>query len=60
MAPTVYPSPFFRKDTMPLLNVGDSAPDFEVPNQDGKLVNLSQFRGKRLVLWWYPKADTPG
>ena len=45
---------------MPLLNVGDMAPDFEVPNQDGKLVSLSQFRGKHLVLWWYPMADTPG
>ena len=45
---------------MPLLNAGDMAPDFEAPNQNGELVSLSQFRGKHLVLWWYPKADTPG
>jgi peroxiredoxin Q/BCP len=56
----VYRKPFFRKDPMPLLNVGEMAPDFEVPNQNGELVNLSQFRGQHLVLWWYPKADTPG
>jgi len=45
---------------MALLNVGDIAPDFQVPNQNGEQVNLSQFRGKYLVLWWYPMADTPG
>lgn len=45
---------------MPLLNVGDTAPDFELPNQNGEKVSLSQFRGKHLLLYWYPKADTPG
>ncbi|MFQ3660745.1 MAG: redoxin domain-containing protein, partial [Anaerolineae bacterium] len=40
--------------------VGEMAPDFELPNQDGKMVRLSDFRGKRVVLFAYPKAGTPG
>ena len=43
-----------------MLNVGDTAPDFEVLDQDRKLQRLSDYRGKRVVLWFYPKADTPG
>ena len=39
---------------------GDVAPDFELPNQDGKLVKLSDLRGKRVVIFAYPKAATPG
>ena len=45
---------------MPLLNVGDTAPAFSVQNQDGEIDTLDQYRGKSVVLWWYPKADTPG
>ena len=45
---------------MPMLNVGDVAPEFAVPDQDGKVVKLSELRGKNVVLWFYPKADTPG
>ena len=39
---------------------GDIAPDFELPDQDGKPVQLSGLRGKTIVLYFYPKADTPG
>ena len=45
---------------MALLNVGDSAPDFALRNQNGITTALEQFRGHYVVLWWYPKADTPG
>lgn len=45
---------------MALISVGEQAPDFVLPNQDGTSVELSQFAGKNLLLWWYPKADTPG
>ena len=43
-----------------MLNVNDEAPAFSVPNQDGEPVSLSDFNGKTLVLWWYPRASTPG
>lgn len=39
---------------------GDLAPDFELFDQDGNSVRLSEFRGKKVVLFAYPKADTPG
>jgi peroxiredoxin Q/BCP len=42
------------------LNVGDTAPDFTIPDQDGNPVTLSELRGKPVVLYFYPKADTPG
>lgn len=42
------------------MNIGDTAPDFELPNQDGQLVKLSDFRGKKVVLFAYPKAGTSG
>ena len=45
---------------MALLNERDAAPDFSVPNQDGELISLESYPGKTLVLWWYPKASTPG
>ncbi|MCC6614839.1 MAG: peroxiredoxin [Anaerolineae bacterium] len=40
--------------------IGEPAPDFELPNQDGKLVRLSDFRGKRVILFAFTKAGTPG
>ncbi len=41
-------------------NVGEKAPDFELLNQDGKKVKLSDYLGKKVILFAYPKADTPG
>ncbi len=43
-----------------MLNEGDSAPEFEVQTHEGKLLKLSDLRGKKVVLWFYPKASTPG
>jgi thioredoxin-dependent peroxiredoxin len=43
-----------------MLKVGDEAPDFSVLDHHGKKVSLGDFRGKTVVLWFYPKADTPG
>jgi thioredoxin-dependent peroxiredoxin len=40
--------------------IGEMAPDFALPNQDGETVKLSDFRGKRVVLFAYPKAGTSG
>ncbi|MFY7829663.1 MAG: thioredoxin-dependent thiol peroxidase [Flectobacillus sp.] len=42
------------------LTVGSVAPDFEQKNQDGELVKLSDFRGQKVVLYFYPKDSTPG
>ena len=42
------------------LEVGDTAPDFTLPDQAGNPVSLSDLRGKPVVLYFYPKADTPG
>jgi peroxiredoxin Q/BCP len=42
------------------LKIGDTAPDFELPTDQGTSVKLSDFRGKRVVLYFYPKDDTPG
>lgn len=43
-----------------MLNPGDHAPDFTLPDQHGTDVSLSGLRGKTVVLYFYPKADTPG
>jgi thioredoxin-dependent peroxiredoxin len=42
------------------LKEGDTAPDFELPDQDGSRVRLSDLRARRVVLYFYPRADTPG
>jgi len=39
---------------------GSMAPDFELPDQDGRAVKLSDLRGRHVVVYFYPKADTPG
>ncbi len=43
-----------------MIEVGDTAPDFELPDQDGRPVRLKDLRGRRVVVYFYPKADTPG
>ena len=43
-----------------MIEQGDKAPDFELPDQDGNLVKLSGLRGQPVVVYFYPKADTPG
>jgi peroxiredoxin Q/BCP len=43
-----------------LLAVGSAAPPFRVSDQDGNTVTLEDLEGQRFVLWFYPKADTPG
>jgi len=43
-----------------MIEPGDQAPDFELPDQDRRPVKLSDLRGQRVVVYFYPKADTPG
>jgi peroxiredoxin Q/BCP len=45
---------------MTMIEKGQDAPDFEVRDHRGNVVRLSDYRGKIVVLWFYPKADTPG
>ena len=43
-----------------MLDVGVKAPDFTLPDGDGTEISLDNFRGKKVVLWFFPKANTPG
>jgi thioredoxin-dependent peroxiredoxin len=43
-----------------MIEQGEQAPDFTLPDQEGNAVQLSDFRGRPVVLYFYPKADTPG
>ena len=43
-----------------MLKEGDKAPSFSSKDQDGNPIKLSDFKGKRVVLFFYPKDDTPG
>jgi len=45
---------------MNLLEVGQTAPEWGIPDQDGKVHQLADYRGKKVVLYFYPKDDTPG
>ena len=45
---------------MVYLDKGSIAPQFVLPNQDGLSIRLADYKGKNILLWWYPKADTPG
>lgn len=46
--------------SLPMLKVGETAPDFSVKNHLGENVSLKDYLGQNVVLWFYPKADTPG
>lgn len=43
-----------------MIEPGDEAPDFKLPDQDGRAVKLSDYHGQPVVVYFYPKADTPG
>jgi peroxiredoxin Q/BCP len=43
-----------------MLQAGSPAPPFELPDQDGVTRSLQELRGHWVLLWWYPKASTPG
>ncbi len=43
-----------------MVKAGDAAPDFSLPTHDGRMVSLAEFRGRKVLLWFYPAADTPG
>ena len=43
-----------------MLKVGAKAPDFTLDDQDGKQISLSDFQGQEVLLWFYPRASTPG
>lgn len=43
-----------------MLKAGDVAPDFTASTHEGTELSLSSLRGKKVLLWFYPKADTPG
>ncbi|HXS46659.1 MAG TPA: redoxin domain-containing protein, partial [Solirubrobacterales bacterium] len=43
-----------------MLEEGQPAPDFTLPDQDGEELTLSELRGESVVLYFYPRADTPG
>ncbi len=43
-----------------MVKAGDTAPDFSLPAHDGRTISLGQLRGRKVLLWFYPAADTPG
>jgi len=43
-----------------MIATGQEAPSFEIENHRGETTRLSDYRGKHVLLWFYPKADTPG
>mgnify|MGYP000536194632 CR=1 FL=1 len=43
-----------------MVKVGDNAPDFTLDAHDGRKISLGSLRGRKVLLWFYPVADTPG
>src|SRR5262249_14915139 len=52
--------PCGNRKEIPMLAIGDTAPDFTVNTHEDEPLTLSSLRGKKVVLWFYPKASTPG
>lgn len=49
-----------KENAMSTLSVGSEAPDFKLPTQLGKTISLSELKGNKVILYFYPKADTSG
>jgi len=43
-----------------MLKIGDKAPSFTLPDAEGNLISLSDFAGKKVIVYFYPRANTPG
>ena len=43
-----------------MLKIGSKAPEFQLSNQAEETVNITDFKGQKVLLWFYPKASTPG
>jgi peroxiredoxin Q/BCP len=56
---TVFVFGFLWGKSIPI-TIGDKAPDFSLPDENGKMHTLSQYRGQKVVVYFYPKDDTPG
>jgi cytochrome oxidase Cu insertion factor (SCO1/SenC/PrrC family) len=50
----------FDREENFLMHINDKAPEFTLPDQNGQSVSLKDFRGKTVLLFFFPKADTPG
>tara|TARA_E500000331_G_scaffold92678_1_gene88786 strand:- start:4207 stop:4383 length:177 start_codon:yes stop_codon:yes gene_type:complete len=51
--------PWNQQETA-MLEAGEKAPAFSLPNQEGDTVSLSDHAGKNIIFWFYPRASTPG
>ncbi len=51
---------FHKGGKAKMLRIGDPAPDFTSTTHEGHTLTLASLRGKKVLLWFYPKADTPG
>ena len=56
----VFISTLFLPSVAMAIELGGPAPEFSAPNQDGKVIRLNEFRGSPVLLYFYPKDDTPG
>ena len=43
-----------------MLEIGSKAPEFQLSDQDGNIVNITDYKGKKVLLWFFPKASTSG